>query len=94
MIPEHEKILQKNIVYLKQTVLVDDLLDILLQDELLSFDQHKEIKDIQTASNKADRLFNILRFAGPNSFPTFVNCLKQSGYIEVANRLSGMVFHY
>ncbi|XP_052084892.1 uncharacterized protein LOC127722075 isoform X2 [Mytilus californianus] len=84
---EDEGRLQSNILYLKDNVNPDDVIDHLLQNYVITFDQHGDLKSEKTASDKMDKLIKVLRFAGTNSYRKFVDCLHNSGYPHVANTL-------
>ncbi|XP_063423977.1 uncharacterized protein LOC134707830 [Mytilus trossulus] len=84
---EDEDRLQSNILYLKANINPDDVIDHLLQDRVITFDHHGDLKNEKTGSDKMDELIKILRFAGTNSYRKFVNCLKKSGYSHVAKQL-------
>ncbi|CAC5407810.1 unnamed protein product [Mytilus coruscus] len=84
---EDEGRLQSNILYLKANVNPDDVLDHLLQDLVITFEQHGDLKSEKTASDRMDKLIKILRFAGTNSYRKFVDCLNNSGYPHVAKKL-------
>lgn len=84
---EDEERLQSNILYLKANINPDDIIDHLLQDHVITFDHHGDLKSEKTGSDKMDMLIKILRFAGTNSYRKFVNCLNKSGYSHVAKQL-------
>lgn len=84
---EDEDRLQSNILYLKDNVNPDDVIDHLLQNRVITFDHHGDLKSEKTSSDKMDKLIKILRFAGSDSYRKFVNCLNKSGYSHVAKQL-------
>lgn len=88
MNPEDERTLQSNILYLKKNLDPSGVLDYLLQENIINFDQKEAVQSEKTTSDKTDKLIQILRFAGPNSFKAFLECLRKCGYKFVADYMS------
>ena len=88
MDPEDEKTLQSNILYLKRNLDPGVVLDYLLQERVINFDQKEAVQSEKTKPDKTDKLIQILLFAGSNSFKMFLECLRKCGYKFIADHMS------
>ena len=93
MDPEDEKTLQSNIIFLKDNLDPVGVVDFLLQDHVIDFEQQEAIQSEKTRSDKIYKLIQILRFAGQNSFKMFLDCLRKSGYHFVADHMSKGIYY-
>ena len=93
MDPEDEKTLQSNILILKKNLDPGAVLDYLLQERVINFDQKEAVQSEKTRSDKTDKLIQILLFAGPNSFKMFLECLRKCGYKFIADHMSKGIYY-
>ena len=93
MDPEDEKTLQSNILFLKKNLDPGVVLDYLLQEHVINFDQKEAVQSEKTKPDKTDKLIQILLFAGPNSFKMFLECLRKCGYKFIADHMSKGIYY-
>jgi hypothetical protein len=93
MDPEDEKTLQSNFLYLKKNLDPGLVVDYLLQERVINFDQKEAVQSEKTMSDKTDKLTKILLLAGPNSFKMFLECLRKCGYKFIADHMSKGIYY-
>eukprot|EP00118_Oscarella_pearsei_P023072 m.271909 g.271909 ORF g.271909 m.271909 type:complete len:997 (+) comp40555_c0_seq40:76-3066(+) len=77
------------LTYLKKNIRVsDDLLDALMAEELITYDDREEICVQPTNARKLTKLIDVIRFKGPDSFERFCNGLKTAGKHLVMEELT------
>jgi len=84
----HREILQENLCYLQENVLLDEVQDYLFQDRILSSDDIERLSAEKTEKDRIRQLVvHMLPRAGQHAFASFVNALTNIGQSHASKHL-------
>ena len=86
----HQRVLIQCVTWLKDELIVSEVLSHLLKDGILTCDLKQEVQAEKTDSSKATTLLSILAKRGPNAYSSFLNATSATGQYHITTYLQDM----